>query len=77
MTETLCLKFVRGHIDDTSAKMRASLIDNEKDDKRPMVQRMLQHHIDSGRGDFCVQDIVSECMGHLYVGTSFRNQMFN
>ncbi len=67
MSETLFPKSVRGHIDDTSAKMRAALIDSEKDDKRPLVQRMLQHHVDSGPGGFSIQNIVSECMGHLYV----------
>lgn len=67
MSDPLLPKFVRGHIDDTSAKMRAALIDSEKDGKSPLIQRMLQHHIDSGHGGFSIQNIVSECMGHLYV----------
>ena len=32
-------KFVRGHIEDTSARMQSLPVDSEKEDKSPLIQR--------------------------------------
>ncbi|TBU45170.1 cytochrome P450 [Dichomitus squalens] len=61
-------EFVRGHIEDTSARMQAAPIDHEKGDRIPLVQRMLQNRVNSAHDSLSVQNIVSECMGHLVAG---------
>ncbi|KAI0750628.1 cytochrome P450 [Daedaleopsis nitida] len=59
-------EFVRGRLDDTVARMHAA--PGEKDDKTPMIQRMLQHRISGTQDGLSVHNIISECMGHLVAG---------
>ena len=57
------VQFVRGHVEDVSAKLKASHGGEDKTDRMPMIQRMLAGTHQS----LPVQHIISECMGHVYV----------
>ncbi|CDO75198.1 hypothetical protein BN946_scf184794.g5 [Trametes cinnabarina] len=61
-------EFVRGRLDDTVAKMHAAPVIGEKEQKTPLIQRMIQLR-NSANGDVAsVQNIISECMGHMVAG---------
>lgn len=59
------MQFVRGRLDDSRAKMHAAPVIGEKEVKTPLIQRMIQHRASGTPDDTLVQNIVSECMGHL------------
>ncbi|OJT09013.1 hypothetical protein TRAPUB_38 [Trametes pubescens] len=61
-------EFVRGRLDDSRAKMNAAPVIGEKEVKTPLIQRMIQHRVSGTPDDTLVQNIVSECMGHLVAG---------
>ncbi|KAI0774723.1 cytochrome P450 [Trametes elegans] len=60
--------FVRGRLDDSRAKMQAAPVIGEKENKTPLIQRMIQHRLSGSLENMSVQNIVSECMGHLVAG---------
>ncbi|KAI0371502.1 cytochrome P450 [Pilatotrama ljubarskyi] len=62
-------EFVRGRLDDSHAKMQAAPVIGEKELKTPLIQRMIQHRVTEATESAAVQNIVSECMGHLVAGT--------
>lgn len=45
--------------------MHAAPVIGEKEVKTPLIQRMIQHRASGIPDDTLVQNIVSECMGHL------------
>lgn len=45
--------------------MHAAPVIGEKEVKTPLIQRMIQHRASGTPDDTLVQNIVSECMGHL------------
>ncbi|KAI0638604.1 cytochrome P450 [Trametes polyzona] len=61
-------EFVRGRLDDSKAKMQAAPVIGEKECKTPLIQRMIQHRATGIPHEKLVQNIVSECMGHLVAG---------
>ncbi|KAH9854908.1 cytochrome P450 [Lenzites betulinus] len=60
-------EFVRGRLDDSRAKMHAAPVIGEEL-KTPLIQRMIQNRAPGTSDDKLVQNIVSECMGHLVAG---------
>ena len=63
---TLTLRqFVRGRLDDTAAKLHATADVGEMEKKYPLIQRLLQHRVSGSEDGLSVQNIISECMGHL------------
>ncbi|KAI0832845.1 cytochrome P450 [Trametes gibbosa] len=61
-------EFVRGRLDDSRAKMLSVPMIGEKEHKTPLIQRMIQNRLPGTSDDNLVQNIVSECMGHLVAG---------
>ena len=45
--------------------MQAAPVIGEKESKTPLIQRMIQHRATGIPHEKLVQNIVSECMGHL------------
>ncbi|RDX55380.1 cytochrome P450 [Lentinus brumalis] len=67
-SDKIMADFVRGRLDDTSAKLHATPDVGEREDKIPLIQRMLQHRVSGSQDGLSVQNIISECMGHLVAG---------
>ena len=65
LTLTTFRQFVRGRLDDIAAKLHATADVGEMEKKYPLIQRLLQHRVSGSEDGLSVQNIVSECMGHL------------
>ncbi|KAI0658588.1 cytochrome P450 [Cubamyces menziesii] len=62
-------EFVRGRLDDSVAKMQAAPTIGEKENKTPLIQRMIHHPVSGGLDNRTVQNVISECMGHMVAGS--------
>lgn len=65
LTLTTFRQFVRGRLDDIAAKLHATADVGEMEKKYPLIQRLLQHRVSGSEDGLSVQNIISECMGHL------------